>query len=172
MLCSRVVTLPRPAPPSASLRVDLSAHPPTTTTAHHSAATLSHHRSRARTHSSITVLSLLRLLQPARALLSPPVHVLYQVTGAPSRSQQHLSQPFGARPAQRRRLKLFSTYHYHLEYRSSTHTINRNHLRPRTSPTPHLTHFTWPRNDADSRPPDFRPSPLRPHSVTAVTTTF
>ena len=167
MLCVRVVTLPRPAPPSASLRVDLSAHPPTTTTAHHSAATLSHHRSRARTHSSITVLSLLRLLQPARALLSPPVHVLYQVTGAPSRSLTTslpaVRRPTSSAPSPQVVLNIPLPPRTPLLY-----TINRNHLRPRNLPTPHSTHFTWPRNDADSRPPDFRPSPPQPHSVTAV----
>ena len=117
MLCIRVVTLPRPSPPSASLRVDLSAHPPT----HYYCPPLRRYlvtSPLARTYSlfydsTLTTATAAcpradesahpRALPPRRAFPTP----------------KHLSQPFGARPTQRRRLRLISTYHSSLDHRSS-----------------------------------------------------
>lgn len=154
-----LVTLPRPAPPpSASLPVDLSAQP---TTALHAAATylalsINHHRTHARTHPSITVLSL-HYSTPAacpRAAESAH-HVRYQVTNSQARLPKTTSIPAVRRPT----TTLIPTYHPRLLLHH-----HRTHLRPahRAHTSLDTPHSTSKPIHADRRPPDFRPSRHNP----------
>jgi hypothetical protein len=120
-----------------------------------------HHRTHARTHKSITVPS---LLQPARALLSPPTCA---TKSPPARRRlppktPH-TQPLGAQ--QRLSPQVVPKQHHH----------PRTPLRPSAAVTLRPARTTHTSLDTLSRRFINNPTPTfarRPHSVTAVTTTF